>query len=213
MTPVEYIRGQAEVLGAPYIRMPLSIVNNPGIAAIQVLITYDHSVLKPVSLTPGPIWGSGLIINDTMPGRIAFSGASAPAMRIGDGDIVIIEFEVLKEPSSGAYPADGVYPVGLEIQVLNTLNSSNNQVHIPVFETDGAAVVSGVMRGDMDGNGQVTAADATELLLFIAELKQPTDRQRIAGKVTPPVFAPFSVRDVTEILMIAAGLKSPPPPF
>lgn len=45
------------------------------------------------------------------------------------------------------------------------------------------AFAAGYQRGDVDGNGKVTAADARKALRFSAQLEQPTDEQKAAADV------------------------------
>jgi hypothetical protein len=201
----EYIKGQVEVLGKT-LRLPVSIAENPGLVAIQLEITYDDSIFKVKDVQPGPAYNPSWILNAGTSGIINIVGASLQQWH-ANGIIIIVEFEV------DYTAADGEYPIALDIRVLTTLDAQFNQVDIPRAKTDGAVTVSSVVRGDVDGDGELRARDALELLMIIAELKQPTERQRIAGKLTALSTAPISVRDVTEILLIVAELKPPPPQF
>jgi hypothetical protein len=99
---------------------------------------------------------------------------------------------------------DGVVIVkGVGMSVI-TASVGAHRASLIVSVGDGA---SSILMGDVDGNGVVDARDAAELLLIIAELKEATPRQLLAGKVVSAPGAPPSVRDVTEILLRAVGLR------
>ena len=202
----EYTKGQVEVLSKP-LAIPVSIFNNNhGLASFQMTISYDDTVFTAISVESGSVWDGGITSNLSESGKIVLAGSSA-SLKTGDGDIAIIEFEVNNKS------ADGVYPITLEIEELKTLDELNNQIEIPCITLDGTITLGSVMRGDVYEDGFIRASDATEVLLHLAELKELTERQLIAAKMTTPLSSKVSVLDANEILLIAVGRKPPPPAF
>jgi hypothetical protein len=202
---LDYVRGQQEVLGKT-LKVPVSITNNPGIAAIQFYVNYSPSVYRVVGWELGADWSGGFIEVVDRNGTITVAGAST-ILHHGDKEIITIEFEV------NYLVLDGDYPITLRIAELQTLDELNRPVDVAVLEQGGGAAITSVWRGDVNNDGRVTAADALAMLLYIAELQTFEDWQKIAGKVTTPYYAPLSVRDVSEVLMIAVGLKPVPAQF
>jgi alpha-tubulin suppressor-like RCC1 family protein len=110
------------------------------------------------------------------------------------------------EPIEGIVFTDGIASFFVVVEAENDFALYNNSILAVAeyIENDF------IRRGDVNGNGVVDASDALELLLILAELKEPEEWQKSAGKVTDSFAGPLSVRDVTEILMIVAGMKDAP---
>ena len=200
----EYIVGQKEALAKPLI-IPISIVNNPGLAAFQMNIYYDSAALTAVTVESGDVWNGSVTSNMSVPGKVTIAGSTA-SLKTGDGQIVLIEFDV------GPEAVNTIYPILVEIEVLRTLNDFSEQIDIPATVFDGAVVLSSVIRGDVYEDGRIDASDSTEVLLHLAELKTLTVRQQTAAKVTG-FGNSVNIIDANEILRIAVGLSAPPPPF
>ena len=197
----DYTKGQVEVFLRP-LKIPVSIIDNPGFASFLLAVTYDPAVLTAVGVENGTVWGGSITKNLTGTGIIVLAGASASVIT-GDGSIAVIEFEV------NHTAADGTYPLIIEIEELKTVGSQVNQMDVPHAKADSAVTISSVMRGDVYEDGFIRASDSTEILLHLAELKELTERQTIAAKITTPLNDPVSIFDANEILLIAARLKPP----
>ena len=184
------------------VTIPLSIVNNPGIATFQMLITYDPTALTPVSVENGAVWNSGITKNLKYSVNEVFVAGSSSSLKDGDGNIANFVFSV--NPAAEA----GIYPISVEIIVLKTLDEQNTQQDIPYMSQNGSVEVVTIRKGDITGSGEVTAEDATEVLLHVAEKKILSYIQQIAADIYDK--GKVSASDATEILLVAARLKEMP---
>ncbi|MBR5769786.1 MAG: dockerin type I repeat-containing protein, partial [Clostridia bacterium] len=73
----------------------------------------------------------------------------------------------------------------------------NNPIFIPMEE-------GGAMKGDMDGDGEITVADALKALRIAAKLVQPTEEDIALGDVDND--GEITVADALKILRVAAKL-------
>ena len=200
-----YIKGQVEVLSMP-LKVPVSIIDNPGLTSFQFIVRYDPSILTAVSVENGNVWSGSITKNLNESGTVILLASSAFAVT-GDGNIAIIEFEV------NHAAANGIYPITIEIEEIKTTNAQTDQLDVLHTKTDSTVSISSVMRGDVYEDNVVRASDATEVLFFLAELKDLTARQMIAAKLMSPLYERVNIFDANEILLIAAQLKQAPQAF
>jgi len=186
--------------------VPVSIAENPGLVTFQTVITYDPTVLTPISVDNGPVWSGDIVYNLNYDIDQVFAAGSSASMRTGDGAIFNIEFAV--DPKA----ADGAYPITVEVMELKTLNAQYTQLDIPRIVENGVVTFKRVIRGNVTGSGVVSASDATEVLLYIARLKELAEWQLLAADMRKPIpdGLGISAADATEILLVVARLKDPP---
>ena len=183
------------------ISVPVRIEKNPGLVAVQVVVEYDPSVLTPVGFSNGAIWKSDLTSNlNYASNQVLFVGASSTLMT-GDGEIAVIDFEVKPDAAYGEYLLE------IDVQELNTLYGSTQQ-NVPFTKADGKVNIAAYKIGDINNDGEIRASDATEILLYVAQMKPFTDLQLLAADVNGD--GKVTSADATEILLIVARLKDPP---
>ncbi len=183
------------------ISVPIRIERNPGLSTLQMLIEFDPNILEPIELLNGDIWKGSLTSNlDYEPNQIIIAGASTSLMT-GDGELAIIEFKVKDDANFGEYP------IIIDIEELNTLYG-NEQQSVPFFKIDGKVKVVAYKIGDINNDGEIRASDATEILLYVAQMKTFTELQLLAADVNGD--GKVTAADATEILLIVARLKEPP---
>jgi uncharacterized repeat protein (TIGR02543 family) len=183
------------------ISVPIRIENNPGLATLQTVIEYNPNILEPVGLLSGDIWTGSFESNlEYASNQIIIAGASTSLMT-GDGNLAVIEFKVKDDANYGEYP------VTIDVQELKTLDGSEQQ-SIPFTKIDGKVKVAAYKIGDVNNDGEIRASDATEILLYVAQMKTFTELQLLAADVNGDGVV--TAADATEILLIVARLKEPP---
>ena len=196
---IEWVKGEQ-------IKIPVNIINNPGLVTFQMNITYDTSVLTPIRVENGTVWNGDIAANlKYAADKIRIAGSSS-SMKTGDGAIAYITFDI-KETA-----ANGVYPVKLELYVLETLDVTATRQDLPFVTFDGSVNIISILKGDVDLNGTVNAGDATEVLLYKAMLKSLTDKQLYAADTLNRGIDKVEVSDATRILLRSVGLISTLPP-
>jgi Cohesin domain. len=190
---------EIEGMKGQQVAIPIDITYNPGLVTFQMNITYDPSVLTPVKVENGAVWNSDIAANLNYTADKISIASSSSSMKTGDGSIAYIVFDI-KETA-----VDGVYPVKLEIDVLETLDDTERQA-LPFVTIDGSVNIITIIKGDVDLNGTVNAGDATEVLLYTAHLKSLTDKQLYASDTINRGGDKVDASDATRILLRAVGL-------
>lgn len=171
--------------------------NSAGICTLGIDIKYDNTYLKPVADTVnvGSVFPD-LISNTKYGADTIRITSSSTVNRTGSGIICYLEFDVSADaPVSSS-------DITVEVNELKTL-SGNTQMDLDYIVYNGTVNVEDCMLGDVNGDGQITAADATEVLLGYAGLKSFTVREMTAADIDKN--SEITASDATEILLKYAG--------
>ena len=120
--------GQNEI-----VQVPVNIANVQGLAAADLTITFDSSVLRAMGADTGTVTpGWSMVSNTDNPGEIRVSMASTGGTVSGSGTLIIIEFEVVGSPAMTC--------------LIQLISVSLNDSAIPVEKADGSFSVDLVYR-------------------------------------------------------------------
>lgn len=120
-----------------YVDVPVMIENNPGINFASIKVVYDSSVMEPVSVSNGEIFGSvlGSIEKENSTVKLSFTSEEN---KTSDGTLAIIRYKVLKSSSEQTYPIKVCYYPG-EIRNDNVQAVAFN-IEDGVFTSQGGGV-------------------------------------------------------------------------
>ncbi|MFZ4659657.1 MAG: IPT/TIG domain-containing protein, partial [Caldilineaceae bacterium] len=130
------------------VQVPINAANVQGLAAADLTVTFDSTVLAPRTATTGnltPGWSLG--VNTTTPGQMRLSMAAAGGTVSGSGVLANLEFEVLGSAgvtttlhlaalslNDGAIPADvadGLFTVSLTYSVAGQIRYWQGATSVP----------------------------------------------------------------------------------
>ncbi len=158
--------------------LPITVQNVENLAAYNIDLTFNGSVVSVTNVTPGPL---GIIAKNIESGRVRFEGAVASGGFSGDITLGIIRFNVT-----------GKIGDTTDLKVSAGL-SDGNGLPIPVDVVNGRADV--LLYGDANGDGRVDQADTLKVLRQVVGLESKPS----AGGMM------FRVTDVTRNGVIDAG--------
>ena len=150
--------------------VPIRIQNNPGIAALSLNVSCDSSKLKLLGAEDGKILGSSTFIASDDLARIPYIlnwDDLSSANNSGNGIVATLKFEVLA--------AEGNAAVEITVNQRSTYNVDLEEVVFAV--TNGAVQIGKPQNGDMNGDGEITVADAVLLARFVTEDDTLTEEQ------------------------------------
>ena len=139
------------------VTVPVWLIRGQGIASRNVNLRYDPAVATVAgNITKGNLLGAALFeANPREPGLVRFGYAQSRDMG-GTGTIAQIPFRAAGKPGDRT-------PLRLEVTTISSAAGST-----PAIATiDGEIVIvgrDGVIPGDTDGDGQITARDAMDAL-------------------------------------------------
>ena len=152
------------------VAVPIRIQHNPGIAALSLNVSYDSSKLKLLGAEDGKILGeSTFLTTDSLkkiPYILSWDDLSTKN-NTGNGILATLNFEVIA--------SEGDADVEITVNQRSTYNVDLEDV---VFSTaNGAVQIRKLQSGDMNGDGELTVADAVLLARFVSEDTALTDEQ------------------------------------
>ena len=149
------------VVGAPgqTVRVPLTLVNNPGIISAKVDISFDTDRLELVEvedagLLEDPVFGNAL----TSPYTLTWENGQRAENITGDGLLATLVFRVKDSAPLGA--------AAVTAAISQTVTAQLGQVDFGVV--DGAVNVAAYVPGDANGDGVASLLDAALMRRFIA---------------------------------------------
>ncbi|MDT8305380.1 MAG: peptidoglycan DD-metalloendopeptidase family protein [Anaerolineae bacterium] len=173
------------------IRIPVNIRNARGLRldSATIALDYDPRVLGLLAVTPGSLasdydWYTSVTVNSTSAQvRVQTLPSEAPSL-YGSGALFWLTFDVL--PSN---------VISSTLNLREYLNGSGSAIYTPGSPAEPAplALLDGNFyveplhaygSGDLNGDGAVTAADATSALRVASNWQQATARQIRAAEVT-----------------------------
>lgn len=142
------------------IEVPIYIANNPGVAGLQLNLTYDESL----TLTEISSGDALLDLDFTPPGdfgenpvTLAWDGLNADD---SNGTILTLSFQTSK------YIEEGFYPILIE-PIENGIYGENLE-NVECKVEDGGIAIINYLPGDINGDGVVGTKDVTVLRRYIA---------------------------------------------
>lgn len=153
------------------VEMPIRIQNNPGIAALNLSISYDNTKLKLLGAEDGKILGTSTFLTTDnltkIPYILSWDDLSTEN-NTGNGIVATLKFEVLA--------SEGNADVELTVNQRSTYNVDLEEVQ---FETINGSVETykDQVTHDYNGDGSFSIADAVILARFISEDTTLTDNQ------------------------------------
>ena len=194
-TTVTLKTGNAVGVPGKKVKIPVTIKNNSGISSFGINIVYDNKYLTPVEVTDGEIFKDNITNLNYNSNTIRVTNAGA-SNKTGDGVLFYVTFNI----------KDNITDINTQIEVkvdqLKTVQE-NNTADVEYFLEDGYVQIKNIILGDVDGDGEVTANDATEILMNYALLKEFDDMQTGAGDVDGD--GEVTANDATQVLFKYAG--------
>ncbi|MGM9550979.1 MAG: cohesin domain-containing protein [Clostridia bacterium] len=149
------------------VTVPISIANNPGIAGFKFRLTYDKSVLTPVSVVKGSVLTTGTLTSNVQQGgdlsTLNYVSAfwSNPANVTDNGEILNVTFTVNNNAE------DGTYPISITYEEGDITNQDYDDVALAVV--NGSLDVINYMIGDVYADGKVNTKDSVRLGQYLAD--------------------------------------------
>ncbi len=175
---VDTVIGQA----GKEVTVPVRIVNNPGIAALNIQINYDKTKLTPVTIELGSALGVGTVTSNIQQGgdmnRFDFVTAywDNPANVTGNGDLVNVTFKVAEGLE------DQLIPVTVSYNSGGIINQNYETVDFNLI--GGGVKLTGVKMGDIYSDGEVDSKDGLKLRQYLAKWDvELSDTERAAADV------------------------------
>lgn len=170
------------------------ISENSNIGALTVDLCYDSSVLIAVSMTSYGIFNDNDVVHEAVNynytnGKARFTGAKANVVTEG-GKLFTVEFKVLKSSRS-------------ELSLLIDEATDDDYQDVGVI-TNKVVINSNNFKGDVNGDGKITAIDARLLMQHICAIGELSDSDFIIGDINNDNV--ISVIDARLILQCVAGL-------
>lgn len=147
--------------------IPISISKNPGIAGFKFKISYDKSVLIPISITKGSAFGNGTLNSNINQGgdlsKLDEVTAywSNPSNVSADGEMFTVKFKVSDNAT------DGTYPITLTYEDGDITNQTFDNINPKI--TNGAVTLTKVKKGDIYEDGVVNTKDGVLLSQYLAK--------------------------------------------
>lgn len=132
--------------------VPLNIKNATNIGNMDILLTYDQNVVKATKVQKGSLTGNTMFDSNVQAaGEIRISFASTQGIK-GDGSIAYIEFQAIGSGGSTS-PVTLVEAFANEAGTMDKLNAALSNGEVRISEIP-------ILKGDVNGDGVVSAADA-----------------------------------------------------
>ena len=180
--------GEVKGRAGEIVEVPVTIVNNPGFAGMDLKIEYDNTVLELIEIKLDKFPSSSMA--SVSNGKI--SGGDNKDI-IGDGTMFVAVFKIKETAADGKSQVD--------IEIYESFNIKDENIKFVV--SSGEVEVYSYVLGDANGDGRVSSRDITRILQYLVdELGNNTIDLDAAdfnrdGRV--------SSRDITKILEYLVG--------
>ncbi len=194
------IGGGSGIAGG-YVDIPVKISNNSGIATYTIAITYDNSIMYPVSYTKSNGFSdmistldSGSDMSQLKEVKFVWDSLSNIS---GDYSLFTVKFKIMDNVKSGNYS------IGLNQNTTIFANSSLNDVLYSVILNN--IVIGSILKGDVNKDGIVNGKDVVLLRQYVAGFPSATltSEQIDTGDVTGDGLA--NGKDIVKIRQYIAG--------
>jgi hypothetical protein len=143
-----YVEDRTVAIGDT-IQVPINIKNAKKIGNMDLLLTYDPTVLKAIEVIKGSLTGETMFESNVQTSpeiRISFASTNGIS---GDGSIAYITFQAIKSATSSVAFTDAL------------ANEAGTMVAIKGIYVDGkVTVATSTRKGDVNGDGKITSVDA-----------------------------------------------------
>ena len=149
------------------VEIPISISKNPGIAGFKFKISYDKSVLIPISISKGSAFGNGTLNSNINQGGDlsnldeVTAYWSNPSNVSADGEMFTVKFKVSDNAT------DGTYPITLTYEDGDITNQTFDNINPKII--NGAVTLTKVKKGDIYEDGVVNTKDGVLLSQYLAK--------------------------------------------
>ena len=221
----DFARGPGQAVNVPAsgAGIPLRISDGLGINSVDVIFTYDPSLLTITGITPSATLPNGTLVqpNLTVPGIVRLNIALPTALSAGAQDLAFIQATV---PATASYRAKHVLHF-TDVKINELPAVGDDAIHLVAYLGDAtgtgtysaldgqrilrvaAGLDSGfalfplldpVVIGDVTGNGVITSLDATRILQEVVGIDRP-EIPLLPGIVVPTPIADPLVNMPTNI--------------
>ncbi|MBQ2941320.1 MAG: InlB B-repeat-containing protein [Clostridia bacterium] len=132
--------------------LDINLSNNPGIALVSFYVHYDSEAMTLKNATLGEIFTGELDCNFN-PVPFVFNVFSGAGDKTNSGKLVTLEFEIAEDCPEGEYE--------ISLTDLESINIDEENVHFDI--ENGKIVITNVIPGDVNGDGEVTRMDLLRL--------------------------------------------------
>ena len=179
--------GSAAAVPGDSVTIPVEITGNPGFTNFALLVKYDPAALRLERIDTVGETGDPFLCPETVSVNPAYSqaegdtpcgyitAASAEPVQ-GDGVLFMLTFRVLQE-------IPGETEVELELSYLRCGDALTSAFASLTASAEAGKVLI-VLKGDVDGDGSITEADASFLYRYINEALTLTAEQLAAADVS-----------------------------
>lgn len=175
--------------------IPIMVENNSGISSFGINVIYDSNYLTPIEVVDGDVFKDNVANLNYGQNIVRVTNAGA-VNKTNNGTLFYLKFKV----------KDGIDNLNTEIEIqidqLKTIQGSNT-IDTEYFVKNGNLQIKNIILGDVDDDSQVTANDATEILMNYALLKEFNSMQKASGDVDGD--GEITANDATQVLFKYAG--------
>jgi hypothetical protein len=171
------------------VQVPVTLKGSETIGNMDLTLSYNPSIIHATAVNKGTLTGASLFESNVLDGKIKISFTDNTGFR-GDGSVAIITFSVVG--------ADGATS---SLNIDEVLTNRVDGTILTIGRENGIFTVSQAKKGDCDGDGKITIADAS-LILQMAVGKRPVDM-----KMDIDADGKVSSADARHVLRIALGLE------
>lgn len=181
------------------VSLTVSTVNNPGLASLELDVDYDASILDWTGVSPSEIGG----LWDAAAGEsLLWVDADNYS---GNGALLTLTFQIKTDAPVGETS------VGVSYDADNVFDENGQNVYFEALP--GTVKVYVFQRGDVNGDGQVNADDALQIMRYVNRLSSVfdsgTEQERTDRFLAADVDGDGSVTeaDAAEIQRYVIGLR------
>ena len=158
------------------VEVKIDIVNNPGIAALQINVAYSSEDLELDSINDGGVFKDAVTHSPLGENPVYISWYSSDSSNSSqNGTLAVLKFRIKENAQTSelsvSYDKENVFDNSLKNVSFDT---QNGRVNISSGESD-------ILIGDVNADGKINITDATMIQKAVAELIELTDEQKKAA--------------------------------
>ena len=175
------------------IKVPVSVANNPGISGLKVTVQYDKTKLELV----------GASLDDSVSGLLNRTGDNvtwvADSNIDHNGNMFLLEFEVLDSTEVSDVSITVCY------RYDDVLNTDKDRLQFGIVPGE----VHITAPGDIDGDGEVSLADVSQLLRYYSAIGTSVEVSIVPGSEDVDGDGLLLLADVSTLLKYYSALGTP----